>query len=115
MRNSRISGAAFTNSGRYIGAVAGLPTEPSGRPEVSRVAGDLRSAVSAGSETRAELATIARSVLAFVVAMGVGIAAGPDGHADEPPTSGRASTAKTEHFDHDPGWEGRNNRIISKE
>ena len=56
-----------------------------------------------------------RPVLAFVVAMSVGIAAGPDGHADEPPTSGRASTAKTEHFDHDPGWEGRNNRVIPKE
>ena len=56
-----------------------------------------------------------RPVLAFLVAMGVGIAAGPDGHADEPPTSGHASTAKIEHFDHDPGWEGRNNRVIPKE
>ena len=36
------------------GAVAGLPTEPLGRPQASRIAGDLRSAVSTGSETRAE-------------------------------------------------------------
>ena len=36
------------------GAAADHSTEPQGGPEVSRPAGDLRSAVSAGSETRAE-------------------------------------------------------------
>ena len=34
--------------------MAGLPTEPPGGPAVSGTTGDLRSAVSAGSETRAE-------------------------------------------------------------
>jgi len=32
----------------------GLPTEPPDRPKVSGIAGDLRSALSAGSETHAE-------------------------------------------------------------
>ena len=56
-----------------------------------------------------------RLVLIFLVAMGVGIVASSDAHADEPPTSGHASRLKTEPFDHDPGWEGRNNRVIPKE
>jgi len=41
------------------GAVAGLLTEPPGRPKVSWMAGDLRSGVSAGSETRAERGAVA--------------------------------------------------------
>jgi len=36
-----------------------------------------------------------RLVLIFLVAMGVGIAAGSDAQADEPPASGHALLAKT--------------------